>query len=104
MASMIPAYGCLGFFFQGRARFGGLTTQREMFALAIYFGAFLFLFFIEPRLRRTLFQARFTVLSKDMQGRFMPSCCLLERRRVGMDYSLSQTRFVFPILFENPEP
>jgi len=38
---MIPAYGCLGFFFQGRARFGGLTTQGEMFALAVYFGVFL---------------------------------------------------------------
>ncbi|KAF8966154.1 autophagy-type protein 22 [Flammula alnicola] len=39
MASMIPAYGCLGFVIQGRARFGGLTTQGEMFALAVYFGS-----------------------------------------------------------------
>ncbi|KAF8804030.1 MFS general substrate transporter [Phlegmacium glaucopus] len=39
MASMIPAYGCLGFFFQGRTKFGGLTTQEEMFGLAIYFGS-----------------------------------------------------------------
>ena len=31
-------------------RFGGLTTQGEMFALAVYFGVFLFRFFIEPRL------------------------------------------------------
>ncbi|KAG5643458.1 hypothetical protein DXG03_000890 [Asterophora parasitica] len=41
MASAIPAYGCLGFLgvFKGDAtRFGGLTTQSEMFALAIYFG------------------------------------------------------------------
>jgi UMF1 family MFS transporter len=38
MASMIPAYGCLGFITQGRFRFGGLTTQGEMFALAVYFG------------------------------------------------------------------
>jgi len=38
MASMIPAYGCLGFFFQGRTKFGGLTTQEEMFGLAVYFG------------------------------------------------------------------
>lgn len=38
MASMIPVYGCLGFVFQGRARFGGLTTQGEMFGLAVYFG------------------------------------------------------------------
>ncbi|KAF8151761.1 autophagy-related protein 22-like protein [Crassisporium funariophilum] len=39
MASMIPAYGCLGFLVQGRARFGGLTTQGEMFGLAVYFGS-----------------------------------------------------------------
>ncbi|KAF9524222.1 MFS general substrate transporter [Crepidotus variabilis] len=39
MASMIPAYGCLGFVLQGRVKFGGLTTQEEMFALAVYFGS-----------------------------------------------------------------
>ncbi|KAF8197141.1 MFS general substrate transporter [Pholiota molesta] len=39
LASMIPLYGCLGFVVQGRARFGGLTTQGEMFALAVYFGS-----------------------------------------------------------------
>jgi UMF1 family MFS transporter len=40
MASAIPAYGCLGFLnaFQGNGRFGGLTTQGEMFGLAVYFG------------------------------------------------------------------
>ena len=58
MASIIPAYGCLGFIpiFKNvgvtmtstgaddgvvsayRLRFGGLTTQAEMFALAVYFG------------------------------------------------------------------
>lgn len=38
MASLIPVYGCLGFIVQGRASFGGLTTQEEMFGLAIYFG------------------------------------------------------------------
>lgn len=38
MASAIPVYGCLGFIIQGRARFGGLTTQGEMFGLAVYFG------------------------------------------------------------------
>lgn len=40
MASAIPAYGCLGFLaiFQ-RSGFGGLTTQGEMFALAVYFGS-----------------------------------------------------------------
>ncbi|KAF9467609.1 autophagy-related protein 22-like protein [Collybia nuda] len=42
MASAIPAYGCLGFLqvFQGdTTRFGGLTTQGEMFGLAVYFGS-----------------------------------------------------------------
>jgi UMF1 family MFS transporter len=41
LASLIPAYGCLGFipfFGQGKARFGGLTTQEEMYGLAVYFG------------------------------------------------------------------
>ncbi|KAJ7471960.1 autophagy-related protein 22-like protein [Mycena latifolia] len=41
LASVIPAYGCLGFLsiFQGNLRFGGLTTQGEMFGLALYFGS-----------------------------------------------------------------
>jgi len=41
MASAIPAYGCLGFLsvFDKKTRFGGLTTQGEMFALAVYFGS-----------------------------------------------------------------
>lgn len=41
MASLIPAYGCLGFLtaFQKGARFGGLTTPGEMYALAVYFGS-----------------------------------------------------------------
>ncbi|KAJ7764884.1 autophagy-related protein 22-like protein [Mycena metata] len=42
LASAIPAYGCLGFLsvFQGDGmRFGGLTTQGEMFGLALYFGS-----------------------------------------------------------------
>ncbi|KAJ7086427.1 autophagy-related protein 22-like protein [Mycena belliarum] len=41
LASIIPAYGCLGFLgvFQGTLRFGGLTTQGEMFGLALYFGS-----------------------------------------------------------------
>ena len=58
--------------------------------------------FIEPRLKRILFQDRFTVLSKDTHERFMQNFCLLEKRRVGMDYSPSQTRFVFPISFVIP--
>ncbi|KAH7925805.1 MFS general substrate transporter, partial [Leucogyrophana mollusca] len=40
MVSLIPAYGCLGFLpvFRGHTAFGGLTTQGEMFGLAVYFG------------------------------------------------------------------
>jgi hypothetical protein len=38
MASAIPAYGCLGFLSVFEGRFGGLTTQGEMFGLAVYFG------------------------------------------------------------------
>ncbi|KAG2071202.1 autophagy-type protein 22 [Suillus decipiens] len=40
MVSLIPAYGCLGFLpiFKENVRFGGLTTQGEMFGLAVYFG------------------------------------------------------------------
>jgi len=40
MASLVPAYGCLGFLpaLRDEGRFGGLTTQRELFALAVYFG------------------------------------------------------------------
>ncbi|KAF8903540.1 MFS general substrate transporter [Mucidula mucida] len=38
LCSLIPAYGCMGFVFQGRTKFGGLTSQGEMFGLAVYFG------------------------------------------------------------------
>ncbi|KAJ3864698.1 autophagy-related protein 22-like protein [Lentinula novae-zelandiae] len=38
LASLVPAYGCLGFISVFQGRFGGLTTQGEMFGLAIYFG------------------------------------------------------------------
>ena len=40
MASLMPAYGCLGFLpaLRGNGRFGGLTTQEELFVLAAYFG------------------------------------------------------------------
>lgn len=40
MASVIPAYGCLGFlpvFQHGTVKFGGLTTPGEMYGLAVYF-------------------------------------------------------------------
>ncbi|KAF7795942.1 hypothetical protein EIP86_007109 [Pleurotus ostreatoroseus] len=41
LASLLPAYGCLGFlsiFRNGKVRFGGLTTPGEMYGLAVYFG------------------------------------------------------------------
>ncbi|KAG8760520.1 Autophagy protein 22 [Serendipita sp. 396] len=40
LASLVPAYGCLGFlpFFKGRA-VGGLTTAGELYVLAAYFGS-----------------------------------------------------------------
>ena len=40
LASIVPAYGCLGFlsvFRNGRVKFGGLTTPGEMYGLAVYF-------------------------------------------------------------------
>lgn len=40
LASLLPAYGCLGFlsvFRNGNVRFGGLTTPGEMYGLAVYF-------------------------------------------------------------------
>lgn len=40
MASLIPAYGCLGFlpvFQSSGVKFGGLTTWGEMYVLAVYF-------------------------------------------------------------------
>ncbi|EKM51066.1 uncharacterized protein PHACADRAFT_263038 [Phanerochaete carnosa HHB-10118-sp] len=42
LASLLPAYGCLGFlpaFRNGSIRFGGLTTPAEMYVLSVYFGA-----------------------------------------------------------------
>ncbi|THV02063.1 MFS general substrate transporter [Dendrothele bispora CBS 962.96] len=39
LASLVPVYGCLGFLFEGsNVKFGGLTTQGEMYALGVYFG------------------------------------------------------------------
>jgi len=40
MASVVPAYGCLGFLFKSSTfQFGGLTTPGEMYVLAVYFGS-----------------------------------------------------------------
>jgi UMF1 family MFS transporter len=42
LASLIPAYGCLGFLpILQRAKFGGLTSPGEIYALAVYFGWYL---------------------------------------------------------------
>jgi MFS-type transporter involved in bile tolerance (Atg22 family) len=40
LASLMPAYGCFGFLpiLKGKGRFGGLTTQGELFGLAVFFG------------------------------------------------------------------
>ena len=40
LTSLVPAYGCLGFlpFFQ-RIGFGGLNSPKEIYGLAVYFGA-----------------------------------------------------------------
>jgi UMF1 family MFS transporter len=71
LASLIPAYGCLGFipfFGQGKARFGGLTTQEEMYGLAVYFGWSLFIMVWR---HLTVQQALFMEPSKDM-----PELCM----------------------------
>ncbi|KIM31048.1 hypothetical protein M408DRAFT_327938 [Serendipita vermifera MAFF 305830] len=39
LASLVPAYGCLGFLPILKGRIGGLTTAGEMYGLAIYFGS-----------------------------------------------------------------
>lgn len=42
LASLMPAYGCLGFLpvFK-KGGFGGLRRQEELFVLAAYFGVYL---------------------------------------------------------------
>lgn len=85
MASAIPAYGCLGFLevFQGSAtRFGGLTTQGEMFGLAVYFGQKAHLCPLSICTER-LFQGLSTGHFKDMPGLSTRSSCLLEKRQDG---------------------
>lgn len=48
VAAVIPLYGCLGFlpWLKG-AKFGGLTTKGEMWALAVYFGTFTRVWFLD---------------------------------------------------------
>jgi UMF1 family MFS transporter len=49
LASLMPAYGCLGFLpvLKGKGRFGGLTTQGELFGLAVFFGWYIVFFMIQ---------------------------------------------------------
>jgi len=42
LASLVPAYGCLGFLSFFENKIGGLTTAGEMYGLAIYFGVHVF--------------------------------------------------------------
>ena len=91
MASLIPAYGCLGFLVQGRVKFGGLTTPGEMFALAVYFGQFalpdmLVLIYLQ------LVQGLYMGLFRAMRGHFTRSYYHLEKRRGGTACFLSRTR------------
>jgi len=96
MASLLPAYGCLGFIIPSRVGFGGLTTQGEMFALAIYFGEWNVTHrsFGWPKLARYM-KGRSMVHSKVMQELSTPNYFLLAKKRVGMDSIQSQTRQVF---------
>jgi len=50
LASLVPAYGCLGFLpvFQ-RIGFGGLNNPNEMYGLAVYFGASIRIFPVSLR-------------------------------------------------------
>ena len=93
MASMIPAYGCLGFFFQGRTKFGGLTTQEEMFGLAVYFGWHIFISSFERVNDYNHSQVRCMVHFRVMQEPFMQNCSLQGKKPDGMGYSQSRTRF-----------
>ena len=82
MASMIPAYGCLGFLpLFRRVKFGGLTTQGEMFGLAVYFGE------RPPTVNCPVAnhssQVPFMAPSKATPEPSMLSCSPLERRRDG---------------------
>jgi len=86
MASMIPAYGCLGFVPVFRqVKFGGLTTQGEMFGLAVYFGESLLVFDFQVSLQASSIvpQVLYTAPSKAMQGPSMPNLYPRERKRDG---------------------
>jgi len=49
LASLMPVYGCFGFLpiLKGKGRFGGLTTQGELFGLAVFFGWYFCFFLIQ---------------------------------------------------------
>jgi MFS-type transporter involved in bile tolerance (Atg22 family) len=105
LASVIPAYGCLGFFFKGRhtsdspealrveVKFGGLTTPREMFGLAVIFGKSTSRWSIAIMyLTTSSMQALYMVLSKATLARFTQSSSHKAKKLGGMACSQLQTR------------
>lgn len=93
MASLIPVYGCLGFLFQGRVRFGGLTTPGEMFGLAVYFGLSSSFCAAKLKLLNNA-QVLCMELSKATHEHFTPSCCPQAKKQGGTGFSQLRTRFV----------
>jgi len=101
MASLLPAYGCLGFIIPSRVGFGGLTTQGEMFALAMYFGEWKVLCRSSPKLAQSM-KDRSMVHSKAMQELSTENYFLLGKKRVGMDSIQSQTRQALFVCYKTP--
>ncbi|KAG6833334.1 hypothetical protein H0H87_008510 [Tephrocybe sp. NHM501043] len=103
MASAIPAYGCLGFlsvFHGDTTPFGGLTTQGEMFALAVYFGEDCPSRCYEAtNLIYAPSQVLYMVPFKVTLEPFMQNSCHPVKKPVGMASSLSPTSsFIGPLI------
>ena len=95
LASLIPLYGCLGFVTQGRFAFGGLTTQEEMFGLAVYFGPYHYTSSpLGSSYVTNSYQVQCTGRSKVIAARFMQSCYLQGKKRGGTVSFRLRTRFV----------
>ena len=83
LCSMVPAYGCLGFLsVLRRAKFGGLTTQGEMFGLAMYFGQSSPSFAIISY-GLSVIKARYMARFRAMRGLCMPSYFLQAKKLDG---------------------
>ena len=86
LVSLVPAYGCLGFLSifggEGGARFGGLTTPGEMYALTVYFGEFVIRTEILVN-SLTVHQVYCMEHSRDMLVRFMQNSSLPATKHVG---------------------